>query len=65
MTNLELIDKLCGLTTDLIDIVLKQREMLLMLAEEPEALTDKIDRTLRDADVLEYVLRKAGREGSG
>lgn len=59
MTNLELIDRLCDLTTKLIDIVLEQREFIMLHEdEEPPGLREKTEQALAEADLLEYGMRR-------
>lgn len=60
MGQYEIIDRLCGVTTELSDLVKKQAEIIAQcdipdeLNEELDAMREKADK---DLDVIEYKLR--------
>lgn len=63
MTNLELIDRLCAVSTTLMDIVLEQQTALEQLRAGAEnGLREKTEEAQRELDLLEYSLRRAGDE---
>lgn len=63
MTNLELIDRLCAVSTTLMDIVLEQQTALEQLQTGAEdGLREKTEEAQRELDLLEYSLRRAGDE---
>ena len=61
MTTLEIISRLCGITTDLSEIVRKQQETIERLKVEEavkEELRQMVDGAERELDVMEYHLRR-------
>ena len=61
MTTLEIISRLCGITTDLSEIVRKQQETIERSKVEEavkEELRQMVDGAERKLDVMEYHLRR-------
>ena len=61
MTTLEIISRLCGITTDLSEIVRKQQETIERSKVEEavkEELRQMVDGAERELDVMEYHLRR-------
>ena len=61
MTTLEIISRLCGITTDLSEIVRKQQETIERSKVEEavkEELRQMVDGADREMDVMEYHLRR-------
>lgn len=61
MTTLEIISRLCGITTDLSEIVRKQQETIERSKVEEavkEELCQMVDGAERELDVMEYHLRR-------
>ena len=61
MTTLEIISRLCGITTDLPEIVRKQQETIERSKVEEavkEELRQMVDGAERELDVMEYHLRR-------
>ena len=61
MTTLEIISRLCGITTDLSEIVKKQQETIERSKVEEavkEELRQMVDGAERELDVMEYHLRR-------
>lgn len=61
MTTLEIISRLCGITTELSEIVRKQQETIERSKVEEavkEELRQMVDGADREMDVMEYHLRR-------
>lgn len=61
MTTLEIISRLCGITTELSEIVRKQQETIEHSKVEEavkEELRQMVDGAERELDVMEYHLRR-------
>ncbi len=61
MTTLEIISRLCGITTDLSEIVRKQQETIERSKVEEavkEELRQMVDGAEKELDVMEYHLRR-------
>lgn len=61
MTTLEIISRLCGITTELSEIVRKQQENIERSKVEEgikEELRQSVDGAERELDIMEYHLRR-------